>query len=577
MLPAALALDRTGNIYVADAAAQRIRVIAPNGMVRTIAGSGSSIDHGLWVQGGYRDGRGAQAQFSSPSGIAIGPDGMIYVADTYNGRIRRVAQDGTVSTFAVLARPSALAFDRVGNLYVADRTLGMQRISPGGVISALPMSVSNPFGVAVWDRSPGPPVVVASDPQGLVYSVGGSGGVRLPTLSEAGRPIGTPFQLAMLDGDTAVFTDVRTNTVRYLHGDASVLVGGDAREDTYEGGGFRDGPMERSLFDAPMGIIALSDGSFLVADGGNRRIRRISGFDRRQIIDAFQLAELEAPPLQLVATPSPGPSPAPIRTTRAAPTTATATPTAAPAIPTAAPAAPTAVPAAPTAATFPLPPPRNGSRDFRVLYVGNSIIWWDTDWAHSIAGIVERTVDRALPAQGVPRVRVVPIRLQGASVTAMASYLEEIANTGLADAVILHLNDGTVAGGAEQSWVPPAVAALRRAHLAMRSSHVPLLIVANPIPLELGPTEDTWAKLLGDALVPQYLDREDGWRTVLASTDDSAINLWPAFYDELRSPAHRPIFSTDDAHLTDYGRELVGNAIAAELLRLHPWTAAARR
>ncbi len=152
MFPAAIALDRAGQIYVADAAAQRIRVIGLNGVVRTLAGSGEAVDHGLWVQGGFRDGPGAQARFNSPSGIAVGADGMVFVADTYNGRIRRIAPDGTVSTFAVLGLPSALAFDRTGNLYVADHRLGLRRISPDGTVSALPMAVAHPFGVALWDH-----------------------------------------------------------------------------------------------------------------------------------------------------------------------------------------------------------------------------------------------------------------------------------------------------------------------------------------------------------------------------------------------------------------------------------------
>ncbi len=386
--------------------------------------------------------------------------------------------------------------------------------------------------------------------------------MRVPNVSESGRPIGTPYQVAMLDGETAVFTDVKTHTVRYLHNSTSMLLAGDAREDSYDGGGFRDGPSGASLFDDPLGILAAPDGSLLVADGGNRRIRRIAGFDRRQVVDRW----VEAQP---VAAAPP-----------AVPPTFAATSAPTPSLPT----QPTSTPSTPAqaaqppnnASTVPLPPARDGSRDFRILYLGNSIIWWDTDWSHSIAGVAERAVNHALPARG-PRVRFVPVRLQGASVGAFGSYLEEIANTGLVDAVILHLNDGTVVEGPPQRWTPPAVAALRRAHQALQSSHVPLLIVANPIPLELGPESDTWTKLLDDALTPQYIEREDAWRTVLATSGAPAVDLWPAFFDDIRSPDHRPIFSTDDAHLSRRGRELVGDAIAAELLRLRPWTAGAGR
>jgi hypothetical protein len=232
----------------------------------------------------------------------------------------------------------------------------------------------------------------------------------------------------------------------------------------------------------------------------------------------------------------------------------------------------TAVAANPTAPTsVPLPPPRDGSGDYRILYLGNSVIWWRTVWSDSIMGVAESTIDGSL-APRARRVRIVPVRFLGASLDGLVSYLDEVSDTGLVDAVVLHLNDGTVAEGPQAVWVPPAIAALKRASSVLAASHVPLLVVVNPIPSELGPTENTWAKFLNGALPPQYLDREEGWRTVLASAGAPYADLWPAFIEELRSPQHRPIFSTDDAHLTAHGRALVGRAVGAELVRLHPWS-----
>jgi hypothetical protein len=159
----------------------------------------------------------------------------------------------------------------------------------------------------------------------------------------------------------------------------------------------------------------------------------------------------------------------------------------------------------------------------------------------------------------------------------MASYLGEIADSGLVDAVVLHLNDGAAGEGAEQTWAPPAAAALGRANAALHAAHIPFVIVVNPVPLELGPDENTWAKIVGNSLTPQYLDREQGWKSVLALTGAPAVDLWPEFFAESRSRVHRPLFSTYDAHLTAFGRELVGKAIAAELIRLHPWSATGTR
>ena len=546
MLPAALALDPQGNLYVADAAAQRVRVVGVDGNVRTLAGSGEPILHGLWVEGGLRDGPGAQAQFNVPCGIAVGPDGLVYVADTYNSRIRRIARDGTVSTFAVLGVPIGLAFDHAGNLYVADRVRGVQRIAPDGTVTAFPMNVTRPFGVAVYERGADPPIVFAADPNGIVSSAGGAGGRRVHEASADRRAIGVPYQLVALGASTFVYTDVSTHTVHYVHGDTSVLLGGDDRRDPFDGGGFVDGPSPASRFDAPLGIIAAPDGSFLVADGGNRRIRRIAGFDRREVIDDSSLAEWWIGQFPVAAPSAPQSSAAP------------------------SPAPPQDEPA------IVWPPARDHSGDFRILYLGSSGIWWDTDWSRSITGVAERDVNRALPARA-RRVRLVAIRLIGTTVSGLAEYLQEIADTRLVDAVVLHVNDGTVDAGPPAAWAPSTLGALERADRALRSAHVPLLTVVTPFPTELGPTEATWDKLLGNALVPQHLDREAGWRTLLAASGTPSVDLWPLFFDELRSPAHRPIFSTYDAHFTAYGRELVGNAVAQALLRLHPWTVADRR
>ena len=80
MLPVGLAWDAKGRLYVADAAAQRLRVVLPDGSVRTVAGSGQPAKTGIWVPGGYADGKGSAARFNTPMGIAVGPGGDVYVA-----------------------------------------------------------------------------------------------------------------------------------------------------------------------------------------------------------------------------------------------------------------------------------------------------------------------------------------------------------------------------------------------------------------------------------------------------------------------------------------------------------------
>ena len=124
--PTGLAFDADGNMYVADNQNHRIRKITPAGEVSTFAGSGTA---------GFADGSGTAAQFESPFGVAVDVGGNVYVADTYNHRIRKINPAGVVSTLAgngsygyadgggAAAKfyvPKGVAVDPAGNVYVAD-------------------------------------------------------------------------------------------------------------------------------------------------------------------------------------------------------------------------------------------------------------------------------------------------------------------------------------------------------------------------------------------------------------------------------------------------------------------------
>src|SRR6185436_12709357 len=89
--PSGLALSKDGTLFVADTGNNRIRKITPEGQVSTIAGDGTA---------GYADGPAAQAKFNGPIGIAVDLRGNVFVADSYNDRIRIITTDGQVSTVA---------------------------------------------------------------------------------------------------------------------------------------------------------------------------------------------------------------------------------------------------------------------------------------------------------------------------------------------------------------------------------------------------------------------------------------------------------------------------------------------
>jgi sugar lactone lactonase YvrE len=128
-LPLGLAADDRGNIYVADLSRNSIRKITSTGQVITLAGK-------LCYQPGHADGQGNSARFFHPCGLAADHAGNVYVADSDNHLIRRIAPDGTVTTLAGLAgqaghadgagfmarfgHPFRIALDGQRNLYVTD-------------------------------------------------------------------------------------------------------------------------------------------------------------------------------------------------------------------------------------------------------------------------------------------------------------------------------------------------------------------------------------------------------------------------------------------------------------------------
>eukprot|EP00959_Pyramimonas_sp_CCMP1952_P431436 9035876-Pyramimonas_sp.AAC.1 len=125
--PCGVVVDRAGNVIVADRNNHRIRKISPQGLVSTIAGTGES---------GYRDGAGtARARFHRPNGVAVDRDGNVIVADMNNHCIRMISPQGLVSTLAGTGveghrdgagaaaqfnTPIGVTVDRGGNVIVAD-------------------------------------------------------------------------------------------------------------------------------------------------------------------------------------------------------------------------------------------------------------------------------------------------------------------------------------------------------------------------------------------------------------------------------------------------------------------------
>lgn len=216
--PSGIALDAQGNLYVADTGNHAIRKISAQGMVSTLAGNGSP---------GFADGTAAQARFNGPMGVAVAADGRVYVADTWNDRIRVIASDGTVTTLAGGAQPgwedgpgaqarfdtpTDLKFDGHGNLWIADlQNNALRSIDGNGMVSTrvgmpnaervlwgpMTLAITHDDVVYVGERQTGR--VVQLSPHGHIVAVAGNDALRFAR--PAGLALAPDGSLLLSDAD----------------------------------------------------------------------------------------------------------------------------------------------------------------------------------------------------------------------------------------------------------------------------------------------------------------------------------------------------------------------------------------
>jgi murein DD-endopeptidase MepM/ murein hydrolase activator NlpD len=199
--------------------------------VTTVAGDGVP---------GYIDGPAHQARFNGPIGIAISPDGLILVSDSYNDRIRVIDAEGNVTTLAGSGRPGA--DDGVGD-------------------SA---SLDTPTGIAIDARGI---IYVADTGNGIVRTVDLDGRVTTPGWAHGdgfsrplGVAVGTDGELYVADEGGRIVAIRHDGGIRTLAG---------------AGLGFRDGAGAIAQFRSPSGVAALRPGHLVVADAGNALVRMV--------------------------------------------------------------------------------------------------------------------------------------------------------------------------------------------------------------------------------------------------------------------------------------------------------------
>jgi sugar lactone lactonase YvrE len=237
--PSGLALEADGTLYVADTGNHAIRRITAGGQVSTLAGDGIP---------GYMDGPAPQARFNGPIGIALAPDGRIVIADTYNDRIRVIDAKGTVTTLAGSGNPGA---------------------DDGAADSA---SFDTPTGIAVDARGM---IYVADTGNGVVRTVDQDGRVSTPAWAH-GDGFSRPLGIAVgTDGELYVADEGGRIVAIRSDGGIRTLAGA--------GLGFRDGAGEIAQFRSPSGVALLRAGHLIVADAANALVRAVMATSQLQL------------------------------------------------------------------------------------------------------------------------------------------------------------------------------------------------------------------------------------------------------------------------------------------------------
>jgi len=296
-----VALDLAGDIYVTSGAF--VLEIPSGGTVTTIAGSGASPYFG------GDGGPATAAQLNSPSGIAVDSSGNWYIADTSNNRIRKVTVAGVIGTFAgtgdpaQLNSPHGIAIDGSNNLYIADSGNNeVRKITPAGTITSIASQLNNPLSVAIDAQGSiyiadsgnnrivqvtaagaastfakiNGPLAVAVDASGhvvvadasQVWNVASDG-----TASSLIKGLSSPGGLAFTSDGTLAIADTGANVIRQLS-TSGVLT---AIAGTGTAGFAGDGsPALAAQLNAPGGIAIGANGTILIADSGNNRIRTLT-------------------------------------------------------------------------------------------------------------------------------------------------------------------------------------------------------------------------------------------------------------------------------------------------------------
>jgi sugar lactone lactonase YvrE len=303
--PYGIAVDASGNLFFTDISNSVIRKVTPSGTIATVAGNGT---YGYLGDGGLA----ASAEFREPFGLTVDSSGNLYVADTYNERIRRVTPDGTVTTIAgsgnccyggdggpavgaLMSVPTGVARDSAGNLYIADSGNNrIRKVTTAGVISTV---AGTAFSGYAGDGGAANNARLAT-PQGIAIDVGGnlyisdSANARIRSVSSGNGTIATLVGGATGDGGPGIFAWLNqpSGVARDNAGNTYVADTGNHRVrkvaangtiSTYAGTGLAGfstdagTPAAGAPLNGPHGLAVDAAGNLYIADGNNYRVRKV--------------------------------------------------------------------------------------------------------------------------------------------------------------------------------------------------------------------------------------------------------------------------------------------------------------
>jgi sugar lactone lactonase YvrE len=253
--PHDLAFDAVGNLYIADTYSQRIRRIDRHGIITTIAGNGQAAYTG-------DNGPALQAALNNPQGLAFDRAGNLLIADTYNHVIRRVAKIGLITTFAgsvpghggdggpaskaQINLTMAVAVGPDGSVYISDAANSrIRRVSPDGVIQTI--------------VGYGP----AQDTYGGGYAGDGGSAAKGKIFSATDLKFDAAGNLLIVDSGNHRIRVIRNGVITTLAGSGKLGTGGDG------------GPATAAELNTPQKIALSNDGSLFIADRANQRVRKV--------------------------------------------------------------------------------------------------------------------------------------------------------------------------------------------------------------------------------------------------------------------------------------------------------------